>query len=578
MTAPQWDKEVDVLVVGGGAGGMAAAITAHIEGSSVLLVEKTGRIGGSTAVSGGAVWAPLNSQSARVGHPDSFEKAWSYMRNTVGDAAPEAMQRTFLDSAAAAVDFLEKHTELKLAARTYSPDYYPDREGAALGGRSLDPLMFDGRLLGKKHFRELRDPLPEFQVLGGMMITMTDANHLLAVTRSFTSWKEGMKLVLRYFGDRLGGWHRGTRLVLGNALAARLFKTVLDRRIDYWLGAPLKSLATEGGRVTGAEIEHEGRLLRVRAKRGVVIATGGFPWSAEMRGQLYPQPTGPWSMSPQDNAGEGITIARAAGAAMGSGYFSPAFWAPVSILQRPDGTHVRYPHLVWDRAKPGLMAVNAAGQRFVNESTSYHEFVIGMYRSHQTVPTLPAYLVCDSDFVERWGLGLALPGGRPREHLVRAGYLHRAATLDELARQLGIDAKGLAQSAERFNRYAQTGEDLDFGKGSTAYNRYLGDAGHQPNECLGPLEKGPFYAVKVYAGDIGTACGIRCNEHAQALGADGAPIPGLYAAGNDMQSVMGGQYPAPGITLGPALTFGWIAGRHAARHTTETTPADMETA
>ena len=564
----RWDHEVDVLVVGAGAGGMAAAITAHSEGCSVLLVEKTERIGGSTAISGGAIWAPLNAQAAQAGHPDSFEKVWAYMRNTVGDAAPESMQRAFIGQCAAAIDFLDSHSELKLAARTYSPDYYPDREGAALGGRSLDPLMFDGRLLGT-HFHELRDPLPEFTVLGGMMVNMTDAKHLLAAKRSFVSWKEGMKLVLRYCGDRLRGYRRGTRLVLGNALAARLFKTVLDRRIDYWLGTALKQLELDGGRVVGAVVEGAGRMQRVRARRGVVVATGGFPWNPDLRGKLYPQPTGPWSMSPEGNAGDGIAIAQAAGASMGTGFFSPAFWAPVSLLQRPDGTQVRFPHLVWDRAKPGLMAVNAAGQRFVNEATSYHEFVLAMYRSHETVPSLPAFLVCDSDFMERWGLGLALPGGRPREHLVRAGYLHRAETLDALAAQLGIDAHGLAGSADRFNRWAETGHDPEFGKGSTAYNRYLGDPDHKPNACLGPLSRAPFYAVKVYAGDIGTACGIRCNENAQALGADGSPITGLYVAGNDMQSVMGGQYPAPGITLGPALTFGWIAGRHAAQQIPE---------
>jgi succinate dehydrogenase/fumarate reductase flavoprotein subunit len=567
MTEPQWDQEVDVLVIGAGAGGMAAAITAQIEGSSVLLVEKTDRIGGATAVSGGAVWAPLNSQSAGVGHPDTFEKVWTYMQNTVGDAAPEAMQRAYLNACAEALDFLDKNTQVKLAARKYSPDYYSELEGAALGGRSLDPLMFDGRLLGK-HFRELRDPLPEFTVLGGMMITLTDANHLLSAMRTFSSWKASMKLVLRFFSDRLRGYHRGTRLVLGNALAARLFKTVLERRIDYWMNSTLKSLVTSAGCVTGAEIEREGRVLRIRAKRGVVIATGGFAWSAALRKQFYPEPTGPWSMFPKTNVGEGIDIACAAGATIGDEHASPAFWAPVSILERADGSQVRYPHLVWDRAKPGLMAVNAAGQRFVNEASSYHEFVLGMYRSHKTVPTVPAFLICDNDFVERWGLGLALPGGRAREHLVRDGYLYRANTLDELAAKLGIDAKGLADSAERFNRYAQANEDLDFGKGSTAYNRYLGDPGQKPNECLGPLRQGPFYAVKVYAGDIGTACGIRCNENAQALNADGQPIPGLYAAGNDMQSVMGGQYPAPGITLGPALTFGRVAGRHAAGRTT----------
>lgn len=558
-----WDQEVDVVVVGAGAGGMAAALTASVGGCSVLLLEKTDRIGGSTAVSGGAVWAPLNAQTEKVGHPDSFEKVWTYLHNTVGDAAPTDVRRAFLDACAQAVEWFERHTEVRLAARTYSPDYYPDREGAAFGGRSLDPLMFDGRQLGPR-FKELRDPLPEFMVLGGMMVTMTDAKHLLAVTKSFTSWKEGMKLVLRYALDRLQGYHRGTRLVLGNALAGRLFKSVLDRGIDYWLNTTVSHLERDAARVVGVTVQRDGRQIRVRARRGVVLATGGFPWSEALRREHYPQPTGPWSMSPQDNAGGGIALGQQAGATLGNGHFSPAFWAPVSILQRPDGSQLRYPHLVWDRAKPGLMAVNSAGQRFVNESTSYHEFVLGMYRSHKTVPTFPAFLVCDAPFMERWGMGLALPGGRPREHLVQAGYLYRADTLDGLAAQLGIDAAGLKASAERFNHFAETGHDEDFGKGSTEYNRYLGDADHAPNPCLGPLRQGPFYAVKVYAGDIGTALGLRCNTHAQVLDIQGQPVEGLYAVGNDMHSIMGGQYPAPGITLGPALTFGWIAGQHLA--------------
>ncbi|RYF50092.1 MAG: FAD-dependent oxidoreductase, partial [Comamonadaceae bacterium] len=511
VTAP-WDAEYDVVVIGAGAGGMAAALTAKIEGCSVLLVEKTDKVGGSTAISGGAVWAPLNSQSERVGHPDTFEKVWTYMRNTVGDAAPAALQQKFLREGAGMVDYFEKNTAVRLVARSFSPDYYPDREGAAMGGRSLDPAMFDGRELGSK-FKELRDPLPEFMVLGGMMITMTDAKHLLAVTRSFTSWRAGMKLVLRFFSDRLRGYHRGTRVVLGNALAARLFKSVLDRRIDYWLSTPLQKLELVDSAVIGVTVVREGRPTRVRARRGVVVATGGFPWGEALRGEHYPEKTGPWSMSPQDNRGEGISLARGAGAVLGQGHTNPAFWAPVSLLKRPDGGVTRYPHLVWDRAKPGLMAVNGAGQRFVNESTSYHEFVRAMYRSNETVPSLPAYLVCDHDFMEKWGMGLALPGGRPREHLVKAGYLHKAPTLHALGEALGVGGTALEATAQRFNALAEAGHDDDFGKGSTEYNRYLGDGEHQPNPCLGPLRKGPFYAVAVFAGDIGTAVGIACNEN-----------------------------------------------------------------
>ncbi|MBD9422632.1 FAD-binding protein [Achromobacter sp. ACM04] len=564
MEGITWDKEVDALVVGSGAGGMAAALTAREEGLDVLLVEKTGRIGGSTAISGGALWIPLNAQTEAAGHPDSFEKVWTYLEQTVGAAAPDDMKRAYLEAGPRMMDYLVSRGILDLAARTASPDYYPDLPGAAMGGRSLDPLEFDGRKLGGD-FRFLRDPLKEFTVLGGMMVNITDVRHLLRATRSFAAWRHSMKLVLRYAADRARGYRRGTRLLLGNALAAQLFHGMLARKIEYWLDTPALALHRDAaGRVLGAAVRRNGKSLNIRARRGVVMATGGFPWDPARRAQSYPQPTGLWSMSPRDNAGDGIRLSEAAGAALGSGHASPAFWAPVSLLESADGKPLHYPHLVWDRAKPGLIAVNGAGRRFVNESASYHEFVQAMYRSHGTTPSIPAFLICDQRFIDTWGLGLALPGGRPRQHLIDAGYLLQAETLAALAARLGVPADALQATVERYNTHAAQGQDPDFGKGSTAYNRYLGDPEHAPNPCLAPLAAGPYYAVKVYPGDIGTACGIAANPHAQALDATGAPIAGLYVAGNDMQSVMGGAYPGPGITLGPALTFGWIAGQHLA--------------
>lgn len=562
--APRWDEEFDVVCVGAGAGGMAAALTAAIEGLKVLIVEKTPFVGGSTAVSGGAVWIPNNAQSVGLGHEDSIEKAKLYLDRIVGNWSSDAMKMAFLEAGPKMLDFFERNTHVKLATRSYSPDYYPDTEGASLGGRSMDPLPFDGRLLGAD-FPKLRDPLPEFTVLGGMMVTMIDVYHLLAVTKSFASWRHGMELMLRYAVDRLR-YRRGTRLVLGNALAARLYRSVLDRHIPVWLETPARRLVVEAGRVTGIVVAHAGKEKAIRADRGVVLAAGGFPNDPKRREAFLPHPTGLWSMSPAGNTGDGLSIGQAAGAVVRRENASNVFHAPVSILNRPDGSIVRYPHLVWERAKPGLIAVNSAGRRFVNESTSYHEFGLAMYESHKSIPTIPAFLICDAPFLKRWGLGLALPGGRPFRHLLKAGYLTEAKTLDGLGRRIGVDAVALQETVADFNRGARAGRDDAFGKGGTAYNRYLGDPTiKDANPCLGTIETGPFYAVKVYPGDIGTAGGLVTDENARVLDAAGHPIPGLYAAGNDMNSVMGGTYPGPGITLGPALTFGYLAVEHLAR-------------
>jgi succinate dehydrogenase/fumarate reductase flavoprotein subunit len=542
---------------------MSAALTATIEGLDVVVVEKTPFVGGSTAVSGGAVWIPNNPQSAELGHKDSVEQAKLYLDRIVGNRASDEMKRAFLDAGPEMVTYLERHTEVKLVARAYSPDYYPDTEGASLGGRSMDPAPFDGRRLGK-NFGLLRPPLNEFIVLGGMMVTMADVYHLLNVTKSFASWRHGMKLVARYAADRLR-FPRGTRLVLGNSLAARLLKSALDRKIPVWVSTPARRLVVENGRIAGVVVAKDGQDFAVKARRGVVLATGGFPSDPTLRQEFLPHPTDLWSMAPEGNTGDGLRLGHEVGALTSGGNASNAFFAPVSILKKPDGEIVKNPHLVWDRARPGLMAVNGAAQRFVNEATSYHEFGLAMYESHKTVPSIPAFLVCDSAFLRKWGLGLALPGGRPFRHLVKAGYLIEAPTIQALAQSLGLDQAALAATTARFNAFAAKGEDDDFGKGSNAYNRYLGDPSVKDrNPCLGPVVAPPFYAVRVYPGDIGTAAGLVTDRHARVLDGGDHPITGLYACGNDMNSVMGGTYPGPGITLGPALTFGYLAGRHMA--------------
>lgn len=549
-------REYDVVVVGSGAGGMATALTAAIHGLSVLVLEKAAKLGGSTAVSGGAVWIPNNPHARSMGVEDSEADVRQYLQQVLGNAMRPDLMDAFLRAGPQMVSFFDRRTEVKFAARAYSPDYYPELPGAGKAGRPMDPLPFDAREL-RDGFTRLRDPLKEFMVLGGMMVNLTDVKHLLNVTRSFASWKHGMALVLNYFRDRAGGYKRGTRLLMGNALAARLLKSADALGITIVTEAAVKRLVEKGGRVAGVET---GQGEQYMARRGVVLATGGFPWDADLRQRLSPPGAGLWSMAPRENTGDGIRMAQAVGGSFLESPADMAFWAPVSVWKQADGSEVRFPHLVWDRAKPGLIAVGKNGKRFVNEGTSYHEFVRAMFRAGE----IPAYLICDRPFIDKWGLGLALPGKRPRRHLIETGYLMESASIAELATKLDIDAAGLHGTVLRVNRFAEAGLDEDFGKGSSEYNRYYGDADNPGHPNLGPVRTAPFYAVRVYPGDIGTAAGLQTNSHAQVIGSDGQVVAGLYACGNDMASIMGGHYPGAGITLGPALTFGYIAGCHLA--------------
>jgi succinate dehydrogenase/fumarate reductase flavoprotein subunit len=566
MTNFSSSYQTDVAIVGCGVAGLSAAIVAKTLGLEVLIIEKSRYVGGTSAVSGGAVWIPNNPHTAATGVEDSVEKAALFLESVIGNRVSRTLKDAFLRHGPAAVSYLEAHSDLRLAARAYAPDYLSELPGASLGGRIMDPLPFDGRDLGAA-FEHLRPPIPEFGVFGRMMVNRADIEALLSAHKSPRAAMHGLRLFARYWSDRRRGYSRGTRLLMGNALVARLYKTVLRLCIPVWREATAQRLNAVARRITGLDVAHNGAVVRVDARRGVILSSGGFPYASELRRRLLPESPELLSAGIADNTGDGIAIAEAAGATIATGNANNAFWSPVSLSKRADGSVARFPHLMFDRAKPGLIAVNIDGRRFVNEADSYHEFVKAMLGRGGGGTSVPAFLICDSNFVAKYPFGLVPPGWLARRRYLRSGYLKRATSILELARVLGVNATNLAATIDRFNASARLGQDPEFGRGRSAYNRYLGDAAHKPNPCVAPLDRAPFYAIEVLPGDIGTACGLTINEDARVMAADGEPIEGLYACGNDANSVMGGEYPGPGITLGPAIAFAYAAARHIAQQT-----------
>ena len=554
-------EETDLLVFGGGVGGMAAALVTAHHGLRAVLCEKTRQLGGTTATSGGSAWIVGSTQARRAGIQDTLESGRAYLNDAVGRYSDEAVREAFLQSGAEAIDFLEAHTEVKFSVPAYHPDYYADKACATRGGRNLAPLPFDGRLLGED-FRLVRPPRDEFLALGGMAVGRDEIQHLVRPWASLSSLRVSTRLVLRHARDRIR-YPRGTRLLMGNALIARLLVSLRQRSVPVYTEAKIVDLKVEDGRVVGAEIRHNGARRVIRATRGVVLATGGFA-SSEMRRREYLGPRyTPYAVTFSGAEGEGIEVACAVGGGIAGAAASPGMWMPASVLKRPGQEEVVFPHLR-DRAKPGVVAVNSAGRRFVNEANSYHDVVTAMFEEHKTVPCIPAYLVCDRSFIRDFGLGLVRPLWSRLRPFVEAGYLVEGSTLEELAGRMGIDSSGLAATIAQYNRDAISGVDTLFGRGDSELNKLNGAPGPHPNPCMRPIENPPFYALAVYPSLLATSLGLATDADAQVLDANGSPIGGLYAVGNDMASVFGGIYPGPGATIGPALTFAYRAARHAA--------------
>lgn len=559
MATAGFDEEVDLLVIGAGAGGMTAALTGAIAGLKVLLCEKTDMVGGTTSTSGGTTWVPGTELSRKAGVPDSAEDAAEFLRHVVGNRGGEDLRAAFLASGAEAMADLEKNSEVRFVAAAAHPDYL-DGPGSAYGGRALAPVEFDGRLLGED-FKRVRPPRDVFMGLGGMMVGRAELGALLNPLSSVNNLKTTMRVVLRYFRDRLS-YSRGTRILMGNALVGRLFYSLRQRKVPIWFESPLADFIREDGKILGATIQTPQGLKRVKARRGLVLATGGISGNKALRDKLFPAQIAPFSQAPAGNTGDGATLAtERLGAALDDGGDSAGLWMPCSTLKKSDGSFSIWPHILLDRAKPGLIAVGPDGRRFVNESDSYHDFCMGMIRAKLN----EAWLVVDDAFIRRYGLGLVLPGGRGLNRLLRADYLTRGDGLEALARQIGVDPKGLAESVSANNRFAAEGIDRDFGRGTSAMNRFNGDPEVKGNPCLGPIAKsGPYYALKVIPVDLASSGGLRIDPNGAVLDAQGAAIPGLYACGNDASSIFRGTYPGPGTTIGPAMVFGWRIARHAA--------------
>lgn len=557
-------RDVDLVVVGSGAAGLSAAVTAAYHGLEVIVVEKAEAMGGATAWSGGWMWTPLNPLAKRAGIDEDPETVRTYLRHELGERYDTARIDAFLDAAPRMVRFFEEHTALQFADGNAIPDIHDASPGAGTGGRSVIAAPYDGRLLGKT-IHKLRRTMPETAFLGMPIQAGADLTAFLNVTRSPRAFLHVAKRVARHLYD-LARHGRAMQLVNGVALIARLAKSADDLGVETWMSSPARRLIEADGRVTGVVVESAGDEMTLRARHGVVLATGGFPHDIERRRALFPRtPTGRehWPLPPDSSDGDGLRLGEAVGGQVDTGLYSPVAWAPVSRVPHKDGRHGHFPHII-DRGKPGILGVLADGKRFVNEAGGYYDYVDAMIKHVPEGQEVASWLICTHRFQRRYGIGITRPAPVPFKHWIRRGYLKTGRTLDELARQCGIDADELQRTVAAYNAHARHGEDPEFGRGSTPYNRKQGDPSHRPNPCVAPLDAGPFYAVKVVPGCFGTFAGLKANEHAQVLDASGQPIAGLYAAGSDMASIMGGFYPAGGINLGPAMTFGHIAGLHAA--------------
>jgi succinate dehydrogenase/fumarate reductase flavoprotein subunit len=549
------------LVAGSGAAGLSAAVTAAHQGLNVILIEKDDVLGGTTAWSGGWIWAPCNPVVKRHGVDEDPAEPRRYLQAVLGDNFNPALVDAFLAAAPQMIGFFERETALQFDPGLLIPDTYSHQPGAGMGGRSVIAQPFDGRAL-KADINRLRRPLPETSFWGLPIQAGADLKAFMSATRSVRSALYVAKRLGLHLWD-LARHGRAMQLRNGNALVARLLRSALDAGVDIRTGSAIDSLVQRDGGVVGASVKSQNGVCSFEAKQGVVLACGGFPQDLERRRALFTNPETHQSLAVPSASGDGLRAGEGVGGQQATTLAAPGAWCPVSEVTWPNGRVGVFPHII-DRGKPGVIGVLKSGQRFCNEGLGYHDYVTAMQQATPDGEVPESWLICDHRFLRRYGLGIVRPAPIPIRPWLKSGYLKSGRSLAELAQACGIDACGLEDTMSAFNADAAQGVDSAFGRGTTAYMRLQGDASVQPNPCLAPIQRGPFYAVRVIPGSFGTFAGLQTDGDARVLDASGQPIPGLYAAGTDMASVMGGRYPAGGINLGPGLTFGYIAARHAA--------------
>lgn len=551
------DKAVDILVVGSGAGGLLAAITAADRQADVMVIEKSDEYGGTSATSGGGIWIPNSHLAAAAGQQDTPEEAFAYIRSLSASNVPDKNIHAYIRSAPLMLRYLIEKTPVRYVSLPYT-DYHAELPGGKLGYRTHLPVEFDGSRLGAD-MNTMRSASPAASLFGVINWNFGETYALLFRP---TGWLRVVtKMVARYYldiGQRLRS-KKDRFLTLGTALVGGLRVALNERKIPLWLNSPMIELVTDAGRVTGAVVMHEGKRIRIHARKGVILAAGGFERNAELRAKYLRGSSDPrLSGSQINNTGDSILAATAVGAAtmnMQSTWSAPVFSVPGEERSRLSTI---------ERALPGCIIVNQAGKRYMNEAASYH--VVGRKMIEADRPgaaTNPSWVIFDATFRQKYPMGPLIPlipdWLQPKG--VRA-TLKKATTIEELAAKIGVPPDALTSTIRRFNSDASTGVDTEFDRGGPAYDRLYGDPRVTPNPTLAPILTAPFYAMPIYGGDIGTNGGMVTDEYARVLDTQGQPIPGLYACGNNAASVMGESYPGAGVTLGPAMTFGYVAARH----------------